>query len=87
MALLPQRLVLPDGVAESPEKTNPALLDRRRLLAAGVARPFAELAVAFDANTRAGKVDLCTDAVAALTGEPPTPLRDAFAALKRAVAA
>ena len=57
------------------------------LVAAGVPKPFAELGVAFDANTRAGKVDLVSDAVAKLTGKPPTPLRDVLAANKSALAA
>jgi len=57
------------------------------LVAAGVPKPFAELGVAFDANTRAGKIDLISDAVAKLTGKPPTPLRDVLAANKGALAA
>ena len=57
------------------------------LIAAGVPKPFAELGVAFDANTRAGKIDLVSDAVAKLTGKPPAPLRDVLAANKSALAA
>ena len=57
------------------------------LVAAGVPKAFAELGVAFDANTRAGKVDLVSDAVAKLTGKPPAPLRDVLAANKSALAA
>ena len=57
------------------------------LLAAGVPKPFAELAVAFDANTRAGKVDIASDAVETLTGRPPLRFGDALAALKTALAA
>ena len=57
------------------------------LLAAGVPKPFAELGVAFDANARAGKIDLVSDAVLKLTGAPPTPLRDVLAANKSALAA
>jgi NAD(P)H dehydrogenase (quinone) len=57
------------------------------LIAAGVPKPFAELGVAFDANTRAGKIDLVSDAVAELTGEPPKSLRDVLAANKSALAA
>jgi NAD(P)H dehydrogenase (quinone) len=56
------------------------------LVAAGVPKPLAELGVAFDANTRAGKVDIVSDAVAKLTGKPPTPLRDILAANKSALA-
>ena len=57
------------------------------LVAAGVPRPFAELGVAFDANTRAGKIDIRSDAVAKLTGKPPASLRDVLAANKNALAA
>ncbi|THD49028.1 MAG: KR domain-containing protein [Bradyrhizobium sp.] len=57
------------------------------LLAAGLPKPIAELTVAFDANTRAGKVDLVTDAVEKLTGQKPIRLRDAIAALKPALSA
>lgn len=57
------------------------------MIAAGVPKVFAELGVAFDANTRAGKVDLISDAVVKLTGRPPAPLRDVLAANKSALAA
>ena len=57
------------------------------LIAAGVPKIFAELGVAFDANTRAGKIDLVSDAVVKLTGKPPKPLRDVLAANKSALAA
>lgn len=57
------------------------------MIAAGVPKPFAELGVAFEANTRAGKIDLVSDAVAKLTGKPPVPLRDILAANKSALAA
>jgi NAD(P)H dehydrogenase (quinone) len=57
------------------------------LNAAGVPKIFAELGVAFDANTRAGKIDLISDAVLKLTGAPPTPLREVLAANKSALAA
>jgi NAD(P)H dehydrogenase (quinone) len=57
------------------------------LVAAGVPRPFAELGVAFDANTRAGKIDIRSDAVAKLTGKPPASLRDVLTANKSALAA
>jgi NAD(P)H dehydrogenase (quinone) len=52
-----------------------------------VPKVFAELGVAFDANTRAGKIDLISDAVFKLTGKPPAPLRDLLAANKSALAA
>lgn len=57
------------------------------MIAAGVPKPFAELGVAFEANTRAGRIDLISDAVAKLTGKPPVPLRDILAANKSALAA
>jgi NAD(P)H dehydrogenase (quinone) len=57
------------------------------MVAAGVPKVFAELGVAFDANTRAGKIDLISDAVLKLTGRPPAPLRDVLAANKSALAA
>jgi NAD(P)H dehydrogenase (quinone) len=57
------------------------------MVAAGVPKVFAELGVAFDANTRAGKIDLISDAVVKLTGRPPAPLRDVLAANKSALAA
>jgi len=56
------------------------------MIAAGVPKVFAELGVAFDANTRAGKVDLISDAVLKLTGKPPASLRDVLAANKSALA-
>jgi NAD(P)H dehydrogenase (quinone) len=57
------------------------------MIAAGVPKAFAELGVAFDANTRAGKVDVISDAVLKLTGRPPESLRDVLAANKTALAA
>jgi len=57
------------------------------MIAAGVPKVFAELGAAFDANTRAGKIDLVSDAVAKLTGKPPVPLRDVLAANTSALAA
>jgi NAD(P)H dehydrogenase (quinone) len=57
------------------------------MIAAGVPKAFAELGVAFDANTRAGKVDLISDAVLKLTGKPPAPLREVLATMKSALAA
>ena len=56
------------------------------MIAAGVPKVFAELGVAFDANTRAGKIDVVSDAIETLTGKPPVRLRDAIAALKPALA-
>jgi NAD(P)H dehydrogenase (quinone) len=55
------------------------------MIAAGVPEPLARLLVAFDANTRAGKVDIVTDAVTRLTHKPATPLRDFLAANKAAL--
>jgi NAD(P)H dehydrogenase (quinone) len=57
------------------------------MIAAGVPKAFAELGVAFDANTLAGKVDVISDAVLKLTGRPPESLRDILAANKTALAA
>ena len=57
------------------------------MIAAGVPKVFAELGVAFDANTRAGKVDLISDAVLKLTGKPPAPLREILVTMKSALAA
>lgn len=42
------------------------------------------LLVAFDANTRAGRVDLTSDAVERLTGRAPQSLRDFFNANRTA---
>lgn len=57
------------------------------MIAAGVPKPYAELGVAFDANTRAGKVDVLTDAVEQLTGKPPVALSEVLIALKPGFAA
>ena len=57
------------------------------MIAAGVPKVFAELGVAFDANTRAGKIDLISDAVLKLTGKPPKALRDVLAANQSALTA
>lgn len=46
------------------------------LLEAGLLGPLVELIVAMDANTRAGGVDVVSDAVERLTGTPPQSLRD-----------
>ena len=52
------------------------------MIAAGVPKVFAELGVAFDANTRAGKVDVVTKTFERLTGKPPASLREALVGLK-----
>jgi len=57
------------------------------MIAAGVPKVFAELGVAFDANTRAGKVDIVSDAVLKLTGKPAAPLREVLATMKSALPA
>jgi NAD(P)H dehydrogenase (quinone) len=57
------------------------------MIAAGVPEPFARLGVAFDANTRAGRMDVVSDAVERLTGRPPTKLRQVIEALKSTLAA
>jgi NAD(P)H dehydrogenase (quinone) len=44
--------------------------------AAGLPPPVAALLVSFDANTRAGKFDITSNAVEQLTGKPPQKLRD-----------
>lgn len=51
--------------------------------AAGIPAPMIPLLVAFDTNTRAGRVDIVSDAVARLTGAPPQAL-EAFLAANRA---
>lgn len=45
------------------------------MVAAGVPEFVVPLMVAFDANTRAGKVDIVSNAVEQLTGAPPQTLR------------
>jgi NAD(P)H dehydrogenase (quinone) len=57
------------------------------LTAAGVPAMFVELAVAMDANTRTGGIDLRSDAVQKLTGKPPLSVRDVLAANKSAFTA
>lgn len=49
------------------------------LTAAGVPASYVPLLVAFDVNTRQGRVDIVTDAVKMLTGREPVALRDFFA--------
>jgi len=44
---------------------------RAGLLGAGLPPPIVDLIVAMDANTRAGGVDIASDAVSRLTGTPP----------------
>lgn len=46
------------------------------LISAGLPAPLVELVVAMDANTRAGGVDITTDAVTRLTGKPARSLRE-----------
>lgn len=50
------------------------------MTAAGVSALFVPLFVAFDANTRAGGVDVVSGAVETLTCKPPQSLRDFFIA-------
>jgi len=47
-----------------------------RLQSAGLPAPIAALVTSFDANTRAGKVDVVSTAVLELTGRAPQSLRD-----------
>jgi NAD(P)H dehydrogenase (quinone) len=55
------------------------------LEAHGVPAPFAALLTALDANTRAGKVDITTDAVRTLTGRAPVGLREFLLANRAAL--
>jgi len=57
------------------------------LSAAGVPASFVPLVVAFDANTRAGKVDIVSGAVRKLTGRDPQSLRQFMTANKAALMA
>jgi NAD(P)H dehydrogenase (quinone) len=52
------------------------------LQGAGLPPPVAALLVSFDANTRAGKFDILSNAVEQLTGKPPQKLRDFLIAHK-----
>lgn len=54
------------------------------MIAAGVPEFVVPLMVAFDANTRAGKVDIVSNAVEQLTGTPPQTLRAFVTAHKQA---
>lgn len=54
------------------------------MVAAGVPEFVVPLMVAFDANTRAGKVDIVSNAVEQLTGAPPQTLRAFVTAHKQA---
>jgi NAD(P)H dehydrogenase (quinone) len=56
------------------------------LAGAGLPPPLVELLVAFDANTRAGGLDLRSDAVQKLTGKAPRGMREVLAASKGAPA-
>jgi NAD(P)H dehydrogenase (quinone) len=56
------------------------------LAAAHLPPPLVELLVAFDANTRAGGLDVRSDAVQKLTGKPPQGMREVLAAGKGAMA-
>jgi NAD(P)H dehydrogenase (quinone) len=55
------------------------------LVAAGMPEFIAPLLVSFDANTRAGKVDITSNAVEQLTGTPPQTLRSFLTAHKQAL--
>lgn len=50
------------------------------LKAAGVPALFAPILASFDTNTRAGRIDIVSDAVKTLTGQAPQNLRDFFSA-------
>lgn len=54
--------------------------------AAGLPEPMVELMVAFDANTRAGSMNVVSDAVQRLSGRNPQALRDWLAANRSALA-
>jgi NAD(P)H dehydrogenase (quinone) len=47
---------------------------KQGMLGAGLPEPIAALMVAFDANTRAGKANVASDAVEKLTGKPAQSL-------------
>lgn len=57
------------------------------MVGAGMARPVAEFVSTFDANTRAGKIDIVTDDVETLTGKAPLDIRAFFEANKAALTA
>lgn len=57
------------------------------LTAAGVPGELVPLLVAFDANTRAGRVDIVSDGVAQFTGKSPQSLRDFLSANRTAFTA
>jgi NAD(P)H dehydrogenase (quinone) len=54
------------------------------LKAAGVPEPYAPILVSFDANTRAGGMDVVSNAAEKLSGRPPQSLRDYFVANRAA---
>jgi NAD(P)H dehydrogenase (quinone) len=56
------------------------------LAGAGLPPALVELIVAFDGNTRAGGLDVRTDAVQKLTGKPPRGMREVLTASKGAFA-
>jgi NAD(P)H dehydrogenase (quinone) len=60
---------------------------RGGLTQAGLPPPIVELLVGFDANTRAGKVDIVSDTVQKLTGKAPQPLRAFLLANRAALSA
>ena len=55
--------------------------------AAGVPEPYIPTFVSFDANTRAGAIDMVTGDVEALSGRAPAPLEAFFASHRAALAA
>lgn len=57
------------------------------LKSAGIPEPFARILVSFDANTRAGRIDLVTDAVETLSGRKPVSLEQFLQANKATLAA
>ncbi|RWO46758.1 MAG: SDR family oxidoreductase [Mesorhizobium sp.] len=54
--------------------------------AAGVPEDFAEVIVSFDANTRAGRIAMVTDAIESLSGRTPKTLKQFIEANKAALA-
>lgn len=57
------------------------------MVGAGMPRPVAEFVSTFDANTRAGKIDIVTNDVETLTGKAPMDIRAFFEANKAALTA
>jgi NAD(P)H dehydrogenase (quinone) len=60
---------------------------RAGMAQAGLPPPIVALFAAFDANTRAGKVDITSDTVQKLTGKAPQPLREFLLAKRAALSA